>query len=221
MELFIGVVENNDDPDKVGKVQIRIPSVHGIEGSDIVIPTEGLPWYEPSIPFFAGYNYGSVVIPPVGAMVWCIEQEVESGNPYRVYFGGMYGTGVKNEKKFNGTDVPKEKLETPEEALEGYPDTAVLFKSLSGTYVLINNTGDFIIKDNTTNATIKVGQGSVMVNAVNIQLKGRTTITGDTNIYGNVTIKGGEHNITGDTNITGNTTVTGDFTTSGGTVNLN
>ena len=53
---FVGVVENNDDPTKQGRVQVRAFGVHG-ENTDEEIPTIALPWavcvagnYEPNNP---------------------------------------------------------------------------------------------------------------------------------------------------------------------------
>jgi hypothetical protein len=53
---FVGVVENNDDPTKQGRVQVRAFGVHG-ENTDEEIPTAALPWaicvagnYEPNNP---------------------------------------------------------------------------------------------------------------------------------------------------------------------------
>lgn len=53
---FVGVVENNDDPTKQGRVQVRAFGVHG-ENTDEEIPTGALPWavcvagnYEPNNP---------------------------------------------------------------------------------------------------------------------------------------------------------------------------
>jgi hypothetical protein len=42
MSLYTGVVENRNDPLKLGRVKVR---VHGVHNTDIaILPTEDLPW---------------------------------------------------------------------------------------------------------------------------------------------------------------------------------
>lgn len=42
MELKFGIVENNNDPDKLGRVQVRVFSIHPLDKQKL--PTEDLPW---------------------------------------------------------------------------------------------------------------------------------------------------------------------------------
>jgi len=78
---YRGKVENNIDPQMMGRVQVSVPAVLG-EGS--------LSWAMPCAPF-AGPGVGFFTIPPNGANVWV---EFEAGNPdYPIWSGGFWGLG--------------------------------------------------------------------------------------------------------------------------------
>ena len=53
---FVGVVEDNDDPKKVGRVKVRCGGYHTENTQDI--PTEDLPWASVMMPVTAGANSG-------------------------------------------------------------------------------------------------------------------------------------------------------------------
>lgn len=172
MKLYSGIVEDNNDPDKVGKVKIRIVSLHGDGKNGKYVGTGALDWFEPCIPFYGGYESGSFIIPPVGAVVWCIVDEVESGIPYKVYLGGCYGTGPTAPKKFGSKTVPKGKLETPSQALSGYPNAAVLFKSMSGSSIYFTADGGIVITAG--GATISLSDGGISIKGGTININGST-----------------------------------------------
>lgn len=65
--LFLGKVEYVDDPLQLGRVCVRIPSIHG---SADITKTENLPFAAMCSPFGGGAGYGSLAVPPVGSMVW-------------------------------------------------------------------------------------------------------------------------------------------------------
>lgn len=181
MQLYQGIVVNNNDPDKVGKVQIRIPLLHGNGVSGRSISNEGLPWFEQCVPWYGGYQSGSFIVPPVGSILWCIVEEVKSGSNHYLYIGGCYGIGSKNTKKFGDQDVPLGELETPKEAVEGYPDSYVIFKSLSGATIYVSNDGSIsLIKDN---AQIVLTSDSIDITATTINLNGDVVINGDSFDY--------------------------------------
>ena len=49
--LYCGLVEDNLDPLKIGRVKIRIPHIHGSDpNSRMFIPTSELQWAYPCIP---------------------------------------------------------------------------------------------------------------------------------------------------------------------------
>lgn len=170
MDLYQGIVEDNEDPNKVGRVRIRIPSIHGNGKSGRYVPTNSLPWFEPCTFAYGGYHAGEFIVPPTGAMMWCAIEETDSGSSYYIYLGGMYGTGVKTSKEFNGSSVPLNKLETPEEAIKGYPGSAVLLKHPTGSVIYIDNTGAIVAT--TGKATLTLSGGKATLQAGNILIDG-------------------------------------------------
>lgn len=78
---YRGRVENNLDPQQMGRLQVSVPAVLG-EGS--------MSWAMPCVPF-AGSGVGLFLIPPVGAGVWV---EFEGGDPdYPIWSGCFWGLG--------------------------------------------------------------------------------------------------------------------------------
>jgi hypothetical protein len=78
---YRGQVQNNLDPQLLGRVQVSVPAVLGA-GS--------LSWAMPCTPY-AGSGVGLFTIPPVGANVWV---EFEAGDPdYPIWSGCFWGTG--------------------------------------------------------------------------------------------------------------------------------
>lgn len=129
-----GIVVDNDDPKKLGRVKVRMLS-DGIDTPDTMHKSDDeLHWYEPCI-LGAGYEVGSLTIPPVGSFLWCLECKFNTENVFRIYLGSAYGTGPQNSKNFNAMLTPPEVLETPSEALISYPYSQLLYKSTQGSYI--------------------------------------------------------------------------------------
>jgi hypothetical protein len=78
---YRGQVENNIDPQQMGRIQVSVPAVLG-EGT--------LSWAMPCVPY-AGSGVGFFAIPPNGANVWI---EFEGGDPdYPIWSGCFWGLG--------------------------------------------------------------------------------------------------------------------------------
>jgi uncharacterized protein involved in type VI secretion and phage assembly len=78
---YRGQVENNIDPQQMGRIQVSVSAVLG-EGT--------LSWAMPCVPY-AGSGVGFFAIPPNGANVWV---EFEGGDPdYPVWSGCFWGLG--------------------------------------------------------------------------------------------------------------------------------
>ena len=78
---YRGKVENNIDPQLMGRVQVSVPAVLG-DGT--------LSWAMPCAPF-GGSGVGFFAIPPNGANVWV---EFEGGDPdYPIWAGCFWGIG--------------------------------------------------------------------------------------------------------------------------------
>ena len=99
-----GVVEDNEDPLKAGRVRVRIHGIHTpskikteLEG----IPTDELPWAEPVMPIHEGSvsGFGAWCVPLQGSHVMCF---FENNNPSRpMYFGSMPGIPESKESYSN------------------------------------------------------------------------------------------------------------------------
>ena len=74
-KIFVGVVEDNKDPKKLGRVRIRVMNV--FDGSSI--KTEDLPWATP----FKDLNGNSFNVPDIGKVVSVV---FDQGNPYKPEF---------------------------------------------------------------------------------------------------------------------------------------
>jgi hypothetical protein len=78
---YRGKVENNLDPQQLGRIQVSAPAVLG---------SGTLSWAMPCAPY-AGNGVGFFAIPPVGANVWV---EFEGGDPdYPIWAGCFWGLG--------------------------------------------------------------------------------------------------------------------------------
>jgi len=77
---YRGLVMNNLDPMRRGRVQVQVPDVTQ------VLPTT---WAEPCLPM-AGIQQGTFMVPSIGAGVWV---EFEHGDPsYPIWTGGWWST---------------------------------------------------------------------------------------------------------------------------------
>lgn len=78
---YRGQVQNNLDPNQMGRLQVSCPAVLG-DGT--------LAWAMPCVPY-AGSQVGLFAAPPVGANVWV---EFEGGNAnYPIWAGCFWGRG--------------------------------------------------------------------------------------------------------------------------------
>lgn len=150
--LYCGRVEDNIDPLKIGRIRVRIPHLHGTDpNNSSYIPTLKLYWSYPCMPFYAGYDCGSFIIPPIGTYVWVLPESGE--NSHFVYLGGVYGTGPTNPKPMNVLDpsnplgtsmgqytTPVGESEIPKDlkSLE-YGQAGVIFKSQKGHTILYSD----------------------------------------------------------------------------------
>ena len=85
--LHRGVVEDNKDPEGLGRCKVRVPSVHG----ELTYPIDILPWARPLVLSPVHAKRGSVNIPDIGDIVWVLFEGANRDFP--IYFGGTYATG--------------------------------------------------------------------------------------------------------------------------------
>jgi uncharacterized protein involved in type VI secretion and phage assembly len=111
---YRGTVQDRDDPEQLGRLRLRVPSLLG----DAVTG-----WAWPVAPY-AGAGHGFFFVPQVGDLVWVEFAEGELDQP--LWTGGSWAK-------------PDGKLETPEEAQGSYPHQHVL-RTPSGHVILLDDT---------------------------------------------------------------------------------
>lgn len=85
--IYRGVVENNIDPEGLGRCKVRVPALHG----ELNYPLEMLPWARPIVLSPVKNKRGTVNLPDKGDIVWVLFEG--SDREFPVYLGGTYGKG--------------------------------------------------------------------------------------------------------------------------------
>jgi uncharacterized protein involved in type VI secretion and phage assembly len=124
-----GVVEHNDDPEQLGRLRLRIPSVLG---PDVV---SGWAW--PCVPFGGAAGQGWWAIPEVGAGVWV---EFEEGDlEFPVWVGTFWS------KPGGRTEVPRARDPQAGEGDVAAPTRRVLTSAAGHTIQLEDGAGDELV----------------------------------------------------------------------------
>jgi len=130
--VYEGLIVDNLDHDKLNRVKIRIPSIHGIDVQALDgragIPDSGLPWAQFSVPF-----YPMSFVPPIGTTV------------YVSFINGVLDRPVvigcrANYRQTTGSDIPND-------ATINYPNTKCI------------ETDKFVIYIDDTNSNLKIYSG--------------------------------------------------------------
>lgn len=184
-QSYLGVVEDNMDPNKWGRIRVRL---HGLYDD---IPTENLPWCSPNFPLAVGVK-GSFIVPEIGTVV---NVEFDDGDIYEP----KYTTKC--------LDVPN--LNFTADKDEDYPDTVIFYETSKGDYFKINRKrGEYTIKTGAgvllkmhENGDVVLSNESSSNGELNLSIKGKINIdnrrndteitTGShyTSAFGDVSIK--------------------------------
>lgn len=154
---FRGMVTNNVDPMRLGRIQAQVPDVGGF--------TPGT-WALPCVPI-TGKQNGSWFVPQLGASVWI---EFEQGDPdHPIWSGCFWGSQAEVPSLANaGNPVsPSIILQT---ALQNSivisdmpgPTGGIMLKAATGASILINDLG--ITISNGKGATIVMAGPNVTIN---------------------------------------------------------
>jgi len=226
---FIGVVEDRDDPLKLGRVKVRIYNVHSAKSSRA--STEDFPWATVLNPVTSA-SLNKVGTSPTGILVGSTVvgffMDNKDGN-YPVILGTI--AGIPGEDN-NNHDVPsearelnsivKEQLgpEPPSAYQSKYPYNKVIrterghvieiddtpeherihIYHRSGTYTEINNEGRLVTKVVDDNIEVVVKNNDVYIGGnANINVKGNVTMSVDGNMD---TTVGGTYSVTSGGNMT-------------------
>ena len=175
LKMFTGKIEDNIDPDKLGRCRIRVFGIF----DDKNISTKDLPWAVPEQSFI-GSTVGSFVVPPIGTIV-------------RVYFDNddiysvCYTTKALNTNQLSSLKD------------QDYPDTMVLLESDSGDYVIINRKTLEFEFHHASGSSVKLdADGNIDINntgsevgKLTINVKGDVSLTTD----GDVSVEATKGNI--------------------------
>jgi uncharacterized protein involved in type VI secretion and phage assembly len=152
---YRGLVEDRDDPEQLGRLKVRVPSL-------LADAVTGWAW--PASPC-AGANVGFFFLPQVGDMVWV--EFVEGDLEHPIWSGCSWGK-------------PGGKTEIPEEAQQSYPEQTVIKTHSGHTIILSDASGSELITIRAKSGCeilIDPNAGRVTIQADEIQLRGSSGMT--------------------------------------------
>lgn len=157
-DFYSGKVEDNNDPEQLGRCRIRVYGVHSSE-----IPTSDLPWSTPDMQFI-GSKVGSFIVPPIDAII-------------QVYFdkGDLYNPKYTT-KVLTGN--------LPNDIEEDYPNTMVFFETDNGESFKINRKSGTTIYRHSSGTMFTINENGDIEIATTPSTSGNLTI----NVKGDVEI---------------------------------
>lgn len=175
--MYRGVVVDNNDPDKLGRVKLLVRPMFKKED----IPISALPWAVPAFPLHegsgadSGVQFGYFSIPRLDTEVWVFFEAGDYNQP--VFFAEAYNA-VKGKPLFADTNYPDRKGIRYQNGVEIYVDEStdeITLNHPSGASVLITGVGD--IKATSVNNIEIISAGKIDLTAT-----GDVTIKG-ANVY--------------------------------------
>lgn len=145
--VHAGFVRNNADPERLGRMQIHVPTVYD------QVDSQDLPWALYSSPFGGGPNYGYYMVPEIDAQV---SVQFIQGDPWHpVWFGTFSGYGDTltelASKSFSGATNIRE-MKTPGGHRLTFDDTTGTRET-----VIVSSTGhEILLDDMGTNLQSKI-----------------------------------------------------------------
>lgn len=134
--FYRAYVVSIDDPEKLGRVKIQIPSLHTNSGF--------YPWAYPACFVGLGYQTGSFILPPVGSIVFVTFEYSDEHRP--IYFGGIptryapgkeqsYGNFINSgaPTMVLGDDIPSEYTGTQQIVYKA-PNGNIIYMDSSDSY---------------------------------------------------------------------------------------
>lgn len=144
--FYRAYVESIEDPEKLGRVKVRIPHLHQN------VKTEMLPFAYPATMSGAGNQVGQFILPPVGSVVFVTFEYSDEHRP--IYFGGVITNYVEGkEPQYYGHRVNKglPKLVTEDDLPIEYTGSQyIIYKSPSGSIIYIDDVDlgpEIVVKD--------------------------------------------------------------------------
>lgn len=175
--FYMAIVEDTNDPLKLGRVRIRIPALHGgTRDNTFYLENSALPWAKPAILNGAGNDVGQFIIPTKGTRVFVTFEYNSRQHP--IYFGGVITNVNKSTKEYNDNSEifdGQEFIISTDDRIKDIDGEAyqVIYKSFKGATILVN--------DKDGEETLKIidaaGQQIIMKNSSDYALPRRENST--------------------------------------------
>ena len=168
--FYAARVVNTNDPYKLGRVQIRIPSLHGVDKSQrYYLQDSSLPWARPALLQAAGNDMGQFIVPAKGTIVYVTFEYDDRSKP--LYFGGVFTVKAvtktinDNSNIYYGQELEEDSNDRITD-LDNKSAQYVIFKSLKGSTIIIDDkdghesikiidaAGQQIVMENNSDATL-------------------------------------------------------------------
>lgn len=229
---WFGVIEDREDPEKLGRVKVR---VHNFHGDEVLTPTNDLHW-APVIVSAVSSSLNQVGVSPVGlqkgSTVFGFFADGQNGQ-IPIVLGSLHGIPESDKTKHDVSSLAREVNTLRKETVGPEPVSAYsavypynkVFQSESGhvieiddspskerlhifhkkgTYTEINSDGRYVKKvvDNDIEVVIKDKVVYVQGSSF-VEIKGSSSVVVDGNV--DITVKGNYNlNVSGELNINGN-----------------
>lgn len=164
--LYRGIVEDNIDPENLGRCKVRVPSVYG----ELTYPIDILPWARPLVLSPVKRGRGSVNLPDIGDIVWVFFEGSEKEFP--IYLGGTYATGD---------------IGVSNDVVDFYIENGDSISYSRGSRIYKINIGDNQIIVSPDNITLESGSNYIIVSPDLIHIKGNVFVDGDIKSTGSIT----------------------------------
>lgn len=173
--IYRAVVMNIDDPEHLGRIKVKIPSLHSRATT--------FPYAYPATMTGLGYQTGQFILPPVGSIVFVA---FEYGDEHRIiYFGGVptkyaegktqsYGAKINDgvPVKVDGDDLPTEYTGS-QAIIYKAPSGAIIYtdSATNNNKVYIGNSDDqALVMQKAYNATTDPLDVDTITDSVKLQL---------------------------------------------------
>jgi len=180
---YRGFVASNKDPDQLGRLQLRIPSVLGTEVTD---------WALPCLPFGGSAGLGWFMIPEQDAQVWVEFEEGELRRP--IWVGTFWQKRGDTPTAANKTPPTTRLLQTPAGHIlqldDEHSKEQIRLHHAGGAELLIDKNGTITITDEAQNSiTLDADQKQIAIadnnhNAITMSANGITIEDGNHNSIG-------------------------------------
>jgi len=155
---YRGFVTDNDDPDKLGRLKVTVPSLLGATVTG---------WALPCMPFGGLANQGLFIIPEVGAQLWVEFEEGELSHP--VWVGTFWQTSGDAPSEAGAVSPPTTRvLKTPSGHLLQFDDASgneqFRLHHPAGSEMTIDAQGTMLLTDaNGAKVTLDVANSQLVV----------------------------------------------------------